>query len=413
MSACTSFSHLVFFSPFSPQAARVQAVEFNTSRGHCHSDSHQRRLICNSHGQVVGVRGETSAGEGLQDNMTKRNLRVVTYNLLSSSLASPGYFTHCKASDLDAENRLSKIKVKLKTEMDSGAIICLQEVSLSWAGTLAAFFQKQGYTFQQSQYGNYFSNFMGVGIGFPSARYTLENCEMMQLSGSVKWKKKYREQRSLNPLRWIASIPRVALSAVGFVPSSRKNQDWLETVKFKPNRIVMLELKCLHSKRNFNVGTYHMPCMPGQNKIMLTHAVLAAQFMEDRAGTMPYLLAGDWNILPGSEPYTHLTEGKSDVTLDLPEGEKWTPELKKPLKSAYRDFLGSEPEFTNNAQVRDQPPFVGTLDYIFTSKEWNTLDILALPEKSSIKGPFPDKNQPSDHLMLRATFEEVPKHSSF
>jgi hypothetical protein len=41
-----------------------------------------------------------------------------------------------------------------------------------------------------------------------------------------------------------------------------------------------------------------------------------------------------------------------------------------PLRSAYKEALGSEPEFTNNAQVQQQPPFVECLDYVFVSPHW-------------------------------------------
>jgi len=41
-----------------------------------------------------------------------------------------------------------------------------------------------------------------------------------------------------------------------------------------------------------------------------------------------------------------------------------------PLRSAYKEALGAEPDFTNNAQVQQQPPFVECLDYVFLSPHW-------------------------------------------
>ena len=56
---------------------------------------------------------------------------VVTYNILSSALAAPDWFTTCAPEDLVAETRLARILTKLSAETDKGAIICLQEVTLT------------------------------------------------------------------------------------------------------------------------------------------------------------------------------------------------------------------------------------------------------------------------------------------
>ena len=72
--------------------------------------------------------------------------RVVTYNVLSSSLCEPTYFTHCAPEDLDPPNRLRKLLVKLEPEIAKGAVIGLQEVSQKWAGELHTFFARADIT---------------------------------------------------------------------------------------------------------------------------------------------------------------------------------------------------------------------------------------------------------------------------
>lgn len=342
-------------------------------------------------------------------------VRVVTYNILSSSLASPGYFTHCEPKNLSTEKRYSRIMKKLDGEIDAGSVVCLQEISLLWAGRLEALFHKKGYHFIQTQYGTYHSDFMGVGIGFPMSKYSMEDCVMMRLTDLVSWKREPRPVARTGAIQWLVKLPVQVLSGVMASLSrtlpmlgSRKRNDWLTIAKYKQNRIVALKLKCLSTKKSFLMGTYHMPCMPGKPKVLLTHAALAAQFMETHAGKDPYLLAGDWNILPGSDPYNHLVEGESELSLDLPSWETWTPKLKNKLKSAYKEFLGSEPEFTNNAKVRDDPAFVDTLDYIFMSEDWVVETVRSLPKKESIEGPYPNAEEPSDHIMIQATLKQVP-----
>lgn len=40
-------------------------------------------------------------------------------------------------------------------------MICLQEVSITWAGDLHVFFLSRGYAFVAAHYGAYFNNYMG------------------------------------------------------------------------------------------------------------------------------------------------------------------------------------------------------------------------------------------------------------
>ena len=51
---------------------------------------------------------------------------------------TPRYFRQCNPEALDPETRLSGVMDQLAVEVEFGAIIGLQEVSLSWAGPLQA-----------------------------------------------------------------------------------------------------------------------------------------------------------------------------------------------------------------------------------------------------------------------------------
>lgn len=63
---------------------------------------------------------------------------------------------------------------------------------------------------------------------------------------------------------------------------------------------------------------------------------------------------------------------------------------------------GREPDFTNYAQVQDDPVFCETLDYLFISEEWTVDRVLALPDRSEVVGPFPTELEPSDHILISA-----------
>lgn len=82
--------------------------------------------------------------------------------------------------------------------------------------------------------------------------------------------------------------------------------------------------------------------------------------------------------------------------------DSWTPTLQTPLRSAYNTSQGSEPDFTNYAQIQSQPVFIETLDYIFHSPEWIVDEVKPLPHRSEVQGPLPNEEEPSDHILLSA-----------
>lgn len=184
----------------------------------------------------------------------------------------------------------------------------------------------------------------------------------------------------------------------------------------------------------FSISNYHMPCAFFAPPVMNIHSEMVARRVQDLAkqsceslgncansGEMiPYILAGDFNIMPDSSHYKLLTSGeleKSDPTYPPPKhGVEWKVES-LPMDSAYA-VCDSEPEFSNFAHIRDQPdPFIGTLDYIFLSKQeqtcsdaggwWKVHGIQKLPCRADSGGPFPNKSEPSDHLLIAADLELV------
>ena len=88
---------------------------------------------------------------------------------------------------------------------------------------------------------------------------------------------------------------------------------------------------------------------------------------------------------------------------------EWNP-TSKPMRSAYAvaSLDGkTEPDFTNYARVKEDEPFIDTLDYFFISDEWNVSKVKTLPHRDDCGGPFPnlDHNEPSDHILIAANLE--------
>lgn len=136
----------------------------------------------------------------------------------------------------------------------------------------------------------------------------------------------------------------------------------------------------------------------------------------------------------------------------LPAHDPWQPDLPAPLRSAYAEAHDAEPDFTNYAkarrclgrerswmrqgsavaarkalregaaplcppcaparQIRDDEPFIGTLDYIFlrdgASSRWEVAAADALPHRNAVKGPYPNPQEPSDHAKVSAKLRLLP-----
>ena len=98
----------------------------------------------------------------------KNNVRIVSYNLLSSKLSRSSHFTRTDPEHLEFEYRLPLILDKLDDAFRSeGAsqsmpptIFALQEVCYPFASKLHAFFAKRGYHFVTGLYGRPFNGYV-------------------------------------------------------------------------------------------------------------------------------------------------------------------------------------------------------------------------------------------------------------
>ncbi|KAG7357809.1 endonuclease/exonuclease/phosphatase family protein [Nitzschia inconspicua] len=378
------------------------------------------------------------------------DVRVVSYNVLSSHLASPSHFSTLNPDHLAAKNRLPVVLDKIQEEMSNRAVICLQEVSYTWAGSFHTQFANHGYHFVTSLYGKKFNNYMGVGIAIPTNKYKVVNVDICRLSDKKMdgWPRAPKDtnfgflHRILTTVK--ATIRRV-LELIRIVPDSKQlewNDPW-NIAEYRSNAMVTMTLQDKETEKCFVIGNYHMPCCFYAPPVMTLHVDLAAKHVETLATTqqqqpntsnneneneddnknetdrpLPYIVAGDWNIKPDSSQYRLLTTGQMDVgDPDWPSpkhGMVWKPSA-KPLSSAYQLAQGTEPNFTNYARVGEQEPFIDTLDYIFLSQDdnndsgdkWTVKGVKSLPHRDEAGGPFPnlDRGEPSDHVLIAADLE--------
>jgi len=309
-------------------------------------------------------------------------VRVVSYNVLSSHLASPDHFTCCRPQDLEFENRVPRVLDALDREINAASetkrpvIFCLQEVSNSWAGQLHAFFANRNYHMLTGLYGKRFNDYMGVAMAYPTEAYETVFVDIARLSDHRVggWPRTLTEDgsslvttvkriRSLSTAAFIKGLELVLRPARQLLrlPAPEKTRDHWE---MSENRFNILLTACLRRKEleedadmkggTFVVSNYHMPCAFYAPMVMNIHCDMMAQRCQDLANGDPYILAGDFNLLPDSPHYKLLTTGRldwSDPTYPTPKyGMEWNSNIAG-MRSAYGSSDHGEPDFTNYAQV--------------------------------------------------------------
>jgi 2',5'-phosphodiesterase len=341
--------------------------------------------------------------------MRPLNVRVVSYNVLSNHLCSP---QQCPALNPDhcvPASRLSSVLNKLDEEINKKAVICLQEVSYDWAGSLHTHFANRGYHLVTGLYGRKFNGYMGVAIAWPTASMEVLDVNISRLSDTRPegWPRAPEEDGLDKVWKNLKSLVTIPLQKVGLL-----GRPPLEPWSYSQNRfnvLLTVKLKEKESGLSFCLGNYHMPCAFFAPMVMTIHSEQAARHVQDLAGDLPYILAGDWNIKPQDSQYKLLTTGeldKEDPGYPPPQfGMEWTP-MAEAMQSAYAVADGAEPNFTNYAGPRKlgEDTFIDTLDYIFCGKQWKVVGVKKLQHRDEAGGPFPnlDRDEASDHVLIAA-----------
>ncbi len=390
-------------------------------------------------------------------------IKVSTYNVLSSHLSEADYFTHCDPMHLDPKRRLIELKKKLDVEVAQGAIICLQEVSTLWSGALTTYFAGKGYTFCTGLYGNKFNGYMGVGMAVPLTKYDILDVDITCIADTKRIVRNNRTPQNFIE-EWLQYFRRqywepLSNLLIRWNLLSKPPEDPWQLACSRFNQMVSMRLapKNVGGGGAFVVGTYHMPCMFRTPAVMMIHCALSAQHIARYSRGLPYVFCGDFNVKPSSPMYSMMTHGRVlDDSCEesplrfTPASDPWRAVLSQPLVSAYAiankaqggvsdeftDYRG-EPDFTNHARIKDEEPFIDTLDYIWlgnsmavdpadrafnnqgrgrsgsnpqepslvpsgVERVWKLQSVLPLKHRKDVKGPLPTQEEPSDHVLLSA-----------
>ncbi|KAG5183608.1 Endonuclease/exonuclease/phosphatase [Tribonema minus] len=355
------------------------------------------------------------------------NFRVITYNLLSSSLDDAKSHIMCDRDNLNSARRLQRIQSKLAAECAAGSVLCLQEVSLLWVGQLHVWLQQHGYTMVTANYGNRFNGHMGVAIAWPQQTYEAVDVCIDNIADTKRWGWAPRTTSIVTTFSILSTAARSLMKLLPWAstppPSSQIGggnaaDPWADAQR-RHNQMVFVRLRRRAGgggggARPVCVATYHMPCAFRVPPMMTIHAALAAQHVARLARGDAHVFAGDFNFTPDSPQYALVTRGalnSSDPAYPVPPPWEapidWQPQLAAPLRSAYREVQGREPELTNWSCIGDNGEFSGCLDYVFYGGELSPTEVIPLRDAAALRGqgPFPTAAEPSDHVMLGATFK--------
>jgi hypothetical protein len=242
--------------------------------------------------------------------------RVVTYNVLSSSLAPPSAYPNVLPAFLDPAFRwravstkvepvvrqnhtcvrrfecFSRVRLQLLEECSASSILALQEMSLVWSGAMVALCQQHNYTYIPAHYGNRKNGYMGVGIAVPNAKFDVLDCSIVKVSESRSWPCPPRTPTPLFlaalkwPLSFVASTAGFLWRELGlqkawtyFFPKRREDmtsEDVWKEVMTRANEMVSVRLRDKGTGGTLCVSVYHMPCIFWSPTFMLIHAALAA-----------------------------------------------------------------------------------------------------------------------------------------
>ena len=194
----------------------------------------------------------------------------------------------------------------------------------------------RGYHLVTGLYGKKFNGYMGVGIAFKTSSFNVLDVDISRLAD----KREGGWPRS-PPKPEHNVVKRSVLNVAGFAATTTKNflglfglydvhkrppQDAWSMAQNRFNQLVTVKLQDKVTQKSFAIGNYHMPCAFYKPEVMTIHTDLAARHVQKLANTpkctegdnkkqkvtMPYVLAGDWNIKPDGSSYRLLTTGKMD-----------------------------------------------------------------------------------------------------
>jgi hypothetical protein len=302
-------------------------------------------------------------------------VKVITYNLLSPKLCnSSDFLNYSNPEDLDPTIRKTRTISLLESFMIQSPqpVICLQEISADWKGTLELLFMKNNYSFFNISYG-----ILGIGIAIPNESITVTNVEYIHIGELIKtntprliWRteEEYREAERFRKIRednltFLEKISLYVKDMTALIPEYiRVIEETIKEARLKKNYAIRITLEA--SEKRFIVYNYHMPCTFKKPIIQFLHLSVFKRLILQHHD-IPTIFAGDFNIKPSTDEYNFFAGDQ-----DLPESKLVYLPKEDQTDISYLFFkMTTSPiaPFTCHSETKFGGYFKDTLDYIFVS----------------------------------------------
>lgn len=313
-------------------------------------------------------------------NMTSAEINIITYNILSSELATEAYFPSTNPIHLQSYHRLNMILMFLNKYIGNNYIICLQEVSTEWSETIGSHVNKFGYEYHYVPY----DERLGVIIAYPAINEENINYSLMGMG-------EYR----------VGDIIRQNML------SFTSDKEILDAMDSK-QKLLIIKLFDSRTKKILNIATYHMPCKFTKQTFMETHIMFCMKQINEFVMEEPVIFTGDFNSKFGENNYNLLTRCIPS-TLNSQQITYLYPTVLRPFNDSLSFNLNRD--FTCYNQINKET-FI--IDYIFYRNiTLNRSEVVKTSLFSDDKStnqtnptllPIPSEYFPSDHLPIIGTF---------
>jgi len=313
------------------------------------------------------------------------NFNVITFNCATPFSVVPAEYPDCDPTILDRLYRKNKILSLFTIWLRTSPIIVLQEVPYNWKQDFERYFMKREYTFHCMNYGQKTNGILGVGIAVPSALYKIDPTAVDFIRVAD-----YIEVDSID------NIFKKLSEQLDNQISENEIESNIQNAQKRANLLVRMKIH-LNNGKSFHLYNYHMPCAFKTPIVQIIHIQALKQIIS-LSSDIPYVLAGDMNILPTSKEYRFLMNQElSPEDSAYFENESLIPKITP--ASSYSIANGSEPEMTCFNYTIFAGEFCGCLDYILMSDEFKVLKSHLLLKTET---ELPNRDCPSDHLPLRS-----------
>jgi endonuclease/exonuclease/phosphatase family metal-dependent hydrolase len=307
-------------------------------------------------------------------------ITVSTYNLLSGTMSTPKFFA---TGNLDKHTRIDLLINRLVKMMDMMSIITLQEVDVWLASKLHKLFIENGYYCLTSHYSTMDGrDYYGVVIAFPIGKYS------------------FIESGQVAPAKHITAPPTDVVLSEPLPPKKVTNTVYDEAL-CRDSRVLYVKLSD-HNGNEFYVFTYHMPCAFWWPAVMTLHADALMIVIDNitNGGSIPYVLAGDFNTMPNTPIHRFICENKIDDKEFLPYAT-WTPSnhTTSPIDVNAGDLERASTQCIN----AKGDLFRGNIDYIFVSKQFKVNKVI----QDTPTENMPNETEGSDHLPVTCVLEQI------